>query len=286
MVLEGLINPALAKNKASQILFYGFVYGILAFFLSTWIFSSESSMVMIFLAVLASLPLVYNLLRKEEEIGFEGVDEKFILKQHSKTLKIFTFLFFGLVLAFTVSYFLSSIIGMSTTNSFSAQLAALQGNNVTGQTAGVCDGLCYFNSVFFNNLRVMIFALLFSFLFGSGAIFILTWNASVIGAAIGISIKAGIAKLAAYEGWNLFASYVNVTAYGLSRYIIHGVPEILAYFVAGLAGGIISVAIIRHDFLSKKFNRVLFDSVYLILIALLLIIVSAILEVWVTPLIF
>jgi len=52
-------------------------------------------------------------------------------------------------------------------------------------------------------------------------------------------------------------------AFGISflRYAIHGIPEILAYFTAGLAGGIISVAVIRHDFLTKKFKNIVIDSV-------------------------
>ena len=35
-------------------------------------------------------------------------------------------------------------------------------------------------------------------------------------------------------------------AIGMTRYMTHGIFEILAYFIGGLAGGLISVAIIRH----------------------------------------
>jgi len=70
------------------------------------------------------------------------------------------------------------------------------------------------------------------------------------------------------------------------RYIVHGIPEITAYFVAGLAGGIISVAVIRHDFGTDKFRKILMDSVDLIVIAILLLVFSAIVEVFVTPRLF
>jgi len=67
----------------------------------------------------------------------------------------------------------------------------------------------------------MIFTLIFSLIFGAGAIFILAWNASVISAAIGI-----------------FTSYnINEIPIGLLRYMIHGFPEITSYFVTALAGG-------------------------------------------------
>jgi uncharacterized membrane protein SpoIIM required for sporulation len=64
------------------------------------------------------------------------------------------------------------------------------------------------------------------------------------------------------------------------------VPEIAAYFVAGLAGGIISIAIIRHDFGTKKFEHILLDSADLFLLSIGLLLVAGILEVWVTPVFF
>jgi uncharacterized membrane protein SpoIIM required for sporulation len=65
--------------------------------------------------------------------------------------------------------------------------------------------------------------------------------------------------------------------------LIHGLPEMLAFFIAGLAGGIISTAIVRHDFGSKKFERVLLDVSTLILIAIGILLVASIMEVFLTP---
>jgi uncharacterized membrane protein SpoIIM required for sporulation len=52
-------------------------------------------------------------------------------------------------------------------------------------------------------------------IFGAGAIFILAWNASVIAAAIGIFANSDLSKL----------------PMGVMRYMIHGIPEIGAYFI-------------------------------------------------------
>ena len=62
--------------------------------------------------------------------------------------------------------------------------------------------------------------------------------------------------------------------------------EILAYFVAGLAGGIISSAVIRHDFGTKKYEKIILDSAVLLLISVVMIVVAAFLEVYVTPMFF
>ena len=93
-------------------------------------------------------------------------------------------------------------------------------------------------------------------------------------------------KAALLMGWEKVATYFHVIYYGLFRYMLHGVPEIAAYFVIGLAGGIISVAAIKHDFRSKKYQKIVTDSADLIMIAVGLIFIAAFLEVYITPIFF
>jgi uncharacterized membrane protein SpoIIM required for sporulation len=128
--------------------------------------------------------------------------------------------------------------------------------------------------------------MLFAFIFGSGAIFILIWNASVIGTAIGNFMRTEIASIANLFGFDKIAHYFQIISLGLLRYSIHGIPEILAYFIGGLAGGIISIAIIRHDFGTKKFETILLDSADLILLSVGVLFIASILEVFVTPILF
>ena len=132
----------------------------------------------------------------------------------------------------------------------------------------------------------IIFCILFSFLYGLGAIFILTWNASVIGTAIGNFVRTELYQLGSQFHLGLGFNYFQIISIGLFKYIIHGMPEIMAYFVAGLAGGIISVAAIKHDFGTRKFEHILLDSADLILLALFLLFIAALLEVYITPTIF
>ena len=120
-------------------------------------------------------------------------------------------------------------------------------------------------------------SILFAFIYGLGAIFILTWNASVIGTAIGIFVRSKT-----IAGSSVLLS----VPLGLYRYFLHGIPEILAYFVGGLAGGIISVAIINHDFGTKKFEKIILDSSELITLSLIILFVAALIECYITPLIF
>ena len=73
---------------------------------------------------------------------------------------------------------------------------------------------------------------------------------------------------------------------GLLRYMIHGVPEISAYFVGALAGGIISVAVIRKDLHGEGTWKILQDSLLMVIIAIVILVIAALMEVYLTPLLF
>ncbi|MBI4141734.1 stage II sporulation protein M, partial [Candidatus Woesearchaeota archaeon] len=117
-------------------------------------------------------------------------------------------------------------------------------------------------------------------------LFILSWNASVIGAAAGNFIRTHLADFANSVGLVKFGSYFYVVGLSLLRYSLHGIPEILAYLVAGIAGGILSVAIIRHEFGTKNFERILLDISDLVLISVFILFFAALVEVFITPMFF
>ena len=287
MVLESLTSPTGAEQSPARLTILGFIYTTIAIFLSLLVFKTYSSMLMVFLSAMAAIPLIYQIIILEEEKDLLGKSEHWLLKEHAKALKAFMYLFVGMTLAFSLWYvaLAPSTVGVL----FQSQAETLQSINPgfipTGEVVGTQE-FQRFTKIFLNNVRVLVFCILFSFLYGAGAIFILSWNASVIGAAIGNTIRTGIAEVAETVGAPTLTHYFSIGAYGLLRYVIHGIPEILAYFMAALAGGIISVAAIRHDFGTKKFEHILLDSADLLLLALVTLFIAAVLEVWVTPLIF
>ena len=58
------------------------------------------------------------------------------------------------------------------------------------------------------------------------------------------------------------------------------------YFLGALAGGIISFAVINHDFGSKEFRRIIIDSLDLVALSILVLIIAGVIEVYITPMIF
>ena len=49
--------------------------------------------------------------------------------------------------------------------------------------------------------------------------------------------------------------------------------------------GIISVAVINHDYKTKEFRHILIDSIDLIILSIFLLIIAGLIEVYITPLI-
>jgi len=288
-MLESLINPKKAERKPWEMFFVGFAYTAFSVILANWLFSANAvlrdhiSIVIVFFVVMFSTPFMFYTIRLEEKKDITIKGERNILKEHKKALLAFMFLFLGFIIAFSLFFvllpdqagqnFKVQIETYCQINSYSAdQFDSCVKTSITGN-AGIQSNAKYvakeLKIIFFNNLNVMFLSILFSFFFGAGAIFILTWNASVIGAAMGI-----------------FAQSPGGIPLSLLRFMLHGIPEIFAYFVGGLAGGIIGVAVIRHHFEEREFKKVLRDALTLIFIAVGFLVIGTLIEIFVTPLFF
>ena len=280
-----LMNPKKAERNPWELFFIGLFYGSVAFLLTHWVFSDGvfakySSIFLITLTVILCMPFIYYTIKLEEKKVNAREEGLPLLKEHWKAIQLFLWLFLGLVIAF--SFF---NIVMPSSNNFSAQIETYCSINNPANYQSCLDqyipkevkitGLASsdqerFIAIFTNNMYVLIFTLVFSLVLGAGSIIILAWNASVIAAAIGIFAKSEISQL----------------PLGVGRYMIHGIPEIAAYFIVALAGGLVSVAVIRHEYGTEKFWEVLQDSLNLVIAAIIVLVIAALVEVFVTPVLF
>lgn len=291
MVLELLINPKKVIGRPWEMVAIGFVYSFISAFLALWVFKNYVSVVMITLTIAASIPFVHNVFKSEEEKDLTAQPEKKLLKEHTKAIKALFFLFVGFVLAFTSLYLFMPTAVVE--KMFSAQLdtiitvesAAPTGNYlaVTGDYASVTGNYIspfqVVSKIFLNNIKILIFCLIFSFFYGAGVIFILAWNASVMATAIGSFIRNNL-----FYAKGAF-DYFQVTLMGFLQYILHGIPEIIAYFIGALASGIISFALVNHDFMDEHFKKIAKDVGILVGVAIIILVAAAFIEVFITPLI-
>jgi stage II sporulation protein M len=223
-----------------------------------------------------SLPFMFYTIKLEEERIAFG-ERNTIFREHGRAISAFIWLFFGYLIAFSLFYILFPGFVGSNFQTQIEQYCSINmpfrfkecvSNAMTARALSV--GGERILDILTNNLYVMLFCIIFSLVFGAGAIFILAWNATVIATAVGIFAKSSIGNMPA----------------AVMRYMLHGLPEIAAYFIAALAGGIISIGLIRHDVKDPRFWRTMADSVNLILIAIVILIIAAIVEVFITPRIF
>ncbi|MBI5398265.1 stage II sporulation protein M [Candidatus Woesearchaeota archaeon] len=289
MVIESIIRPLRAEKRPWELFFYGILISSIGLFLGYWVFRDKADLVMIFLTVFAATPLMFHAVRTEEKKDVLSSTEKGLLAEHSKLIAFYIFLFIGMTTSLAIWYVLlptdiSSVIFQQQATTI-AQINAPIAQTTGGATSNAVSSQVLLR-IFSNNLKVLIFCIIFSFLYGAGAIFILTWNASVVAVAIGNLIKIGIKKYAATVGFAKAAAYLQTISFSFSRYFVHGLPEMIAYMIAGLAGGIISAAIINHHTQNEKFQKILFDVSALLTLSLAILFAAAIIESYVTPSLF
>ncbi len=261
MVLESLFSAEQVEKKPLDMFMLGSLITIVATVLTYKIFFEMQGMVIIFLLTMGMLPLMVSLMKYEENRDEKELNKKYsrenLFHRHEGIIRDYFAFFFGITLTFSVMYyFLPDQMVNALFGTQLAKVAAIRGGATLTDT---------FFIIVLNNIEVAIVCFIFSFFFGSGAIFILGWNASILGVVVGQGAK----QLAG-------AHYIPLV---LINFLPHGIPEIFAYFLTGLAGGIVSVAVVRHPIGTKEFRFVFKDALMLMGTAMFFIVFAGYIEV-------
>lgn len=256
MVLERLISMRTAVREPAWMFVIGGVVSVISLFIAYFVFQTSVGMFTSLLITIAMMPLMLNLIRyeEEEEEVQPDIEKMNFLQRHKMTLKVYTSFFTGMILCLSLIYMFFPNANVQQIFSDQVnQINTIRGNFLFGST---------FTRIIVNNLGVLLLAFLFSFLYGAGAVFILAWNASVLATAIGMAAKS-------YGGFEAFPLAVLT-------FFPHGSLEILAYFIAGIAGGLVSTVLMKKH--SGKFWFVLKDSLKLMLIAGVILVIAGTIE--------
>ena len=284
MVLESIVVPKRWLHHPKRMFIIGLVYSLLGIILGVALFGRYASVAGIFLTTIPLVVIWYHAIYDEEKKCMEKCRTHTHLKQYKHILIFFIYLFMGMVFAYSVwfTFMPLDLVTVSTAIQIETIYAIQNHFATTGASILQTDEIMI---ILINNLRVLSFCIIFSFIYGAGAIFILSWNASVIGVAIGNMGREGLARLA-HMGQNpSIITYFSVLPISLT-YLVHGIPEIISYFFGILAGGIISEAVVCHHYKEPEFWHVIKDSLSLIFISLLVLLLAALIEVYVTPVLF
>ena len=229
MVLETILNPANAKQKFWHILIISIVYTLIAIITAKYLFPGTQSIVFIGILSMIFIPFFQKMFEKDEinedMVALHKIKGN-IFSRHSQTIKSLSMFFLGVTLAVGVVYAITSDY---------ETIFEEQNNTLESFATGNFSNEGSFGKFLANNTRVMIIVFVLSIAFGAGSILILAWNASVLGVYLGLIIRA-----LTENGVPHYAAVAYGLPAGLAAIALHGIPEIYAYFVAGLAGGILS----------------------------------------------
>jgi len=258
-MIDVLLKAYLIEKKPWYGMVLGFIFACLGIGFSFLIFKDAPSFPAIFLTTLAIAPVVIRLMKNEE---WEPKFEK-ILQRHKKVIETYFYLFFGMSLAFALFYsFLpentSNLIFSEQIKKFSAGAFSLEFNlNFLMEQSSL------FSKIVINNLGLMFFFFLLSLFYGSGSLLLLSWNASILGVMWGRMAKT------VFSLTNPLM-FVTNTFFNFP-YLL---PEVLAYFLASVAGAVVSVNLTKKT----KVGIALLDSIFFLVISIVIIIIAGIIE--------
>ena len=289
MVLESLIDTAAAKRHPLAVFLLALAFSSAAFWMAFFTFPDSASILAIAFITIAFVPIIHSILAETEEeeslvpswsVGF--------LKRHFPVIKIYAWLFLGVVVSY--SFWFVILPGDVRSQFFQVQekelgkITTLK-STLSGDASGVksvaanCgrEFTCWFNVIFMNNATVLFWAVLFSFALGAGAIFLISWNASIIGVVIGRDIMALSSAYSNLGEYSLAAAFFH-GLFNAIGFIPHGLPEITGYFFGAIAGGIISAAISKKKFRTHEFETIAKDAAVLVMAGILLLLLGAAIE--------
>jgi len=271
-MLEDLLEAESAEKGPWKMIFLAMAIGAVAIALAIVISSgTETGHLIVAFACIAAAPLMVRVIEIEEHEDTEpwlANSEIGLLVRHGDMIAVFAFYFIGIIVITSLFFVVFPVPVMD--SAFASQLNelnAIQGMRATGNVASPCGFACLVE----NNMSVLALVFLFSFVFGAGAVYIITWNASIVGVLIGTLAR----QQAAATGSSLIMAYLIALPYALISLFPHGIFEIGSYLLGGLAAGILSSALIRKDY---KNRAVLRDIVTITLLAIVCVVIGAAIE--------
>jgi len=302
MVLESLIGEKRLRKHPELICALAFIISIGSIFFAENISAEHASVLSIAFITIGLVPLVYNILAKEtdEEVLARRSCTTFFAR-HFDIILIYVWIFIGIILAFSVAYvltppevrsvlfeeqitsfcFISGQCKGSVPYSIGGQFPLAIAGGITGDASAItgnASGTAYSEcrdpttsdvttcSLFIlaNNGKVLLLTIALSLLYGAGAIFVIAWNAAILGIFFG----------------EMFLMGQHLTNFGFlqSMLIGHGPPELFSYIFGALAGAVLSAVIARGQFFTHEFSIAVKDVVFLAFLSLFSVLYGAITE--------
>jgi uncharacterized membrane protein SpoIIM required for sporulation len=231
------------------------------------------------LAVMPSIPFFLHEIiteEKRQEFRCKGSGFFTVFSCYSRLITFYSYFFIGTVLGFA---FCAAILpGEISDAMFLAQQDEMKFFSAPSAQATAQFSDLQFAEILFHNIQVLILMLVFSFIYSIGSIFLLVWNASLVGIFLESFIRNSFSLYSKFGLLGFPTAFAVGSFTGLIRLLPHGIFEISAFFVASIAGGIMSVAIERRMYRKSNIMEIAGDVVKLLFIAFSLLAIGAFIE--------
>jgi len=290
-MLESILNPRKAANNLLEIFLVSSLFTTVSILTSYLIFSDCSSIVFCFFVTLLFGPFFQRLFAHEEtkeELAIKHRINENLFRRHEQVIKIYSAFFIGMIITLSIyavflpdniksvvfkrQYEEIERISQLVSGRF-FEIENIRFDSIDTRKQMITEKIETAKIIFKNNSVVLILSFLLSLIFGTGALLILSWNASVIAAYVSSYVFALTRR-----GMDILTAYALGLPSALLAITLHGIPEILGYFFAGLAGGILSVGLIREKFGSREMFIITGDSLLLLGAGIFSIFVGAFIE--------
>ncbi len=257
MVLERLVSLKDAVRRPLVMFIVGDIVALVCLTVSFLVFRESIGLFTTLLMTIAMTPFMVDLMTYEEARTEEELMKRRqtnLLMRHKGVLTIFASFFTGVIVALSIVFLmLPDAVVQEVFKDQITEISVIRGNIVFLDT---------FERIVINNVSVLLLSFLFSFLFGAGAIFILSWNASILATAIGMAAKT-------LGGFTALPIAVMI-------FFPHGSLEILAYFIGAVGGGLVSAAVTRRK--SRQFWFIVRDCGILLGISMVILVIAGVIE--------
>ena len=279
MVLEHIFPEDWLERKGIYAFLLGVGYSIVGVLIASILFPGDPALVAVAFTSMLLLPELYKIFSIEErqESIEQRVSLRSLWRDDIEVVRLYIFLFLGIMLVYSIGTIL--LPELQANSLFREQLEirfgqGFSGNAVAGQATSAevfSSGLFY--TLLTNNFLVLMACFILALLAGDGAIFMITWNASVWGTIFGLTAK-NAATVAGQHPLYFF---------GLIMLIVfpHMIIEAISYFLAAISGSVISKDVLLEQFASERFFEVFGFNLYLLLFGLLFLLLGAIVETFV-----
>jgi uncharacterized membrane protein SpoIIM required for sporulation len=278
MVLERLVSEKIIERKLIYAFLLGVIYSIVGIVLAAILFPADPSLVAVAFTSILLIPSIRKIFSIEERQAKEVKKFSFKRLWHCQNdfIRVYLLILLGIFLVYAVS---ALILPSFQVNSLFRDQLVLRG---AGAVDGPASGRAFafssnlFLALLINNFIVLIACVIMSFLTGDGAIFLLTWNASLWGSIFGVTARNA----------SFVSSMSPLVLLGLILLIVlpHAFLEMMSYILGAISGGMMSsdIELDEDEKREDRFKKFYWKFILWILVfALIFLLIGSIVETFV-----